>query len=83
MFSFTLYSPWQYPLHTLLVFDSRQHALPIAWVITRSVTNNDTLKWMRALTDRIHSIDSTWRIGGFIIDDPASELGPIRYGIGL
>ena len=83
MFSFTFYSPWQYPLHTLLVFDSRQHALPVAWVITRSVTNKDTLKWMRALTDRIHYIDSTWRIGGFIIDDPASELGPIRYDTGL
>ncbi|WVZ72188.1 hypothetical protein U9M48_020689, partial [Paspalum notatum var. saurae] len=71
-------SKLKYPLHTLLVFDSRQHALPVAWIITRSVTKKDTLKWMTALTDRIHSIDSTWRIGGFIIDDPASELTPIR-----
>ncbi|KAL6867500.1 hypothetical protein ACP4OV_015524 [Aristida adscensionis] len=71
-------SKLKYPLHTLLVFDSRQQALPVAWIITRSVTKHDTLKWMRALTDRIHSIDSTWGIGGFIIDDPASELDPIR-----
>jgi len=71
-------SKLKYPLHTLLVFDSMQHALPVAWIITRSVTKKDTLKWMRALTDRIHSIDSTWRISGFIIDDPASELDPIR-----
>lgn len=74
----TLYTLLQYPLHTLLVSDSRQNALPVAWIITRSVTKQDTLKWMRALTDRIHSIDSTWKIGGFIIDDPASELDPIR-----
>jgi len=72
------HSSFGYPLHTLLVFDSMQHALPVAWIITRSVTKKDTLKWMRALTDRIHSIDSTWRISGFIIDDPATELGPIR-----
>jgi hypothetical protein len=83
MVCLTFYSRWQYPLHTLLAFDSRQHALPVAWVITRSVTKKDTLKWMSTLTDRIHSIDSTWGIGGFIIDDPASELDPIRYDIGL
>uniref|UniRef100_A0A0A9D1P1 SWIM-type domain-containing protein n=1 Tax=Arundo donax TaxID=35708 RepID=A0A0A9D1P1_ARUDO len=71
-------SKLKYPLHTLLVFDSRQHALPVAWIITRSITKQDTLKWMRALTDRIHAIDLTWRIGGFIIDDPASDLEPIR-----
>lgn len=71
-------SKLKYPLHTLLVFDSRQQALPVAWVITRSVTKQDTLRWMKALTSRIHSVDSTWRIGGYIIDDPTSELDPIR-----
>lgn len=71
-------SKLKYPLHTLLVFDSRQHALPVAWIITRSVTKQDTLRWMKALTERIYSVDSTWRIGGFVIDDPASELDPIR-----
>ncbi|KAG8049461.1 hypothetical protein GUJ93_ZPchr0009g1575 [Zizania palustris] len=71
-------SKLKYPLHTLLVFDSRQQALPVAWIITRSVTKQDTLRWMKALTERIYSVDSTWRIGGFVIDDPASELDPIR-----
>lgn len=75
----TFYSLLQYPLHTILVFDSRQQALPVAWVITRSVTKHDTSRWMKALTSRIHSVDSNWRIGGFIIDDPTSELDPIRY----
>ncbi|VAI17345.1 unnamed protein product [Triticum turgidum subsp. durum] len=71
-------SKLKYPLHTILVFDSRQQALPVAWVITRSVTKHDTSRWMQALTSRIHSVDSNWRIGGFIIDDPTSELDPIR-----
>ncbi|CAM0907081.1 unnamed protein product [Alopecurus aequalis] len=71
-------SKLKYPLHTILVFDSRQHALPVAWVITRSVTKQDTLRWMKALTSRIHSVDSTWRLGGFIVDDPSTELEPIR-----
>jgi hypothetical protein len=78
IFCLVFYSLLQYPLHTLLVFDSRQQALPVAWIITRSVTKRDTLNWMKALTDRVHSIDSTWKTGGFIIDDPASELDPIR-----
>ncbi|KAM0850107.1 hypothetical protein ACQ4PT_053302 [Festuca glaucescens] len=71
-------SKLKYPLHTVLVFDSRQQALPVAWLITRSVTEQDTLRWMKALTSRIHSVDSTWRIGGFMVDDPTSQLEPIR-----
>ncbi|PKA50863.1 hypothetical protein AXF42_Ash007518 [Apostasia shenzhenica] len=68
----------KYPLYTLLAFDSRQHALPIAWVITRSITKQDVSKWMKALADRVRTVDSCWRIIGFIIDDPALELQPIR-----
>ncbi|XP_042386001.1 uncharacterized protein LOC121977553 isoform X2 [Zingiber officinale] len=38
----------------------------------------DVAKWMKALMDRIHAVDSFWGIGGFIIDDPALEMDPIR-----
>jgi len=76
MFSFP---PLQYPLYTLLAFDSRQHALPVAWVITRTITKQDVCKWMKALADRVRAVDSAWRINGFIIDDPALEIDPIRY----
>ncbi|GJM91888.1 hypothetical protein PR202_ga08307 [Eleusine coracana subsp. coracana] len=77
-------SKLKYPLHTLLVFDSRACLSPVAWIITRSVTKQEHIEMdVRALTDRIHSIDSTWKIGGFIIDDPASELDPIRYIIDM
>lgn len=68
----------QYPLYTLLAFDSRQHALPVAWVITRTIAKQDVSKWMKALADRVHAADSGWRINGFIIDDAALEVDPIR-----
>ncbi|XP_071742665.1 uncharacterized protein [Rutidosis leptorrhynchoides] len=68
----------KYPLCTLLVFDSRQHALPVAWVITRSVAKSDMCKWMKALLGRVHAVDPTWKATGFLIDDAAAETDPIR-----
>lgn len=69
---------WQYPLCTLLAFDSRQHALPVAWVITRSFAKADVSKWMKSLLDRALSVEPGWRISGFLIDDAAAEIDPIR-----
>ncbi|CAA6668854.1 unnamed protein product [Spirodela intermedia] len=68
----------KYPLYTLLAFDSRQHALPVAWVITRTTGKQDVSKWMKVLADRVRATDSGWRINGFIIDDAALEVDPIR-----
>lgn len=68
----------KYPLCTLLVFDSRQHALPVAWVVTRSFAKPDVTKWMKALLDRARSIEPGWKISGFLIDDAAAEIDPIR-----
>lgn len=67
----------QYPLCTLLVFDSRQHALPVAWIITRSFAKSDVSKWMKALLDRAHSVEPGWKVSGFLIDDAATEIDPI------
>ncbi|KAH7566081.1 hypothetical protein JRO89_XS08G0081500 [Xanthoceras sorbifolium] len=69
----------KYPLCTLLVFDSRQHALPVAWVITRSFAKPDVAKWMKALLGRARGIESGWKISGFLIDDAAAEIDPIRH----
>ncbi|KAB1210564.1 hypothetical protein CJ030_MR6G010860 [Morella rubra] len=52
----------KYPLCTLLVFDSRQHALPVAWVITRSFSKPDMSKWMKALLDRARSMEPGWKL---------------------
>ncbi|KDO50310.1 hypothetical protein CISIN_1g005059mg [Citrus sinensis] len=68
----------KYPLCTLLVFDSRQHALPVAWVVTRSSAKPDVTKWMKSLLDRARSIEPGWKISGFLIDDAAAEIDPIR-----
>lgn len=68
----------KYPLCTLLVFDSRQHVLPIAWVITRSSAKPDVAKWMKALLDRASSVEPGWKVSGFVIDDAAAEIDPIR-----
>lgn len=69
---------WQYPLCTLLVFDSRQHALPVAWIITRSFSKPDVSKWMKALLGRARSVEPGWKASGFLIDDAAAETDPIR-----
>ncbi|KAK9089942.1 hypothetical protein Scep_029024 [Stephania cephalantha] len=68
----------KYPLCTLLVFDSRQHALPVAWIITRSFAKQDMSKWMKALVDKAHALDPTWKTSGFLVDDAAAEVDPIR-----
>lgn len=68
----------KYPLSTLLVFDSRQHALPVAWIITRTVAKPDVTKWMKALRDRVREVDPGWKVNGFLIDDAAAETDPIR-----
>ena len=66
---------------TLLVFDSRQHALPVAWIITRSSAKPDVAKWMKALLGRASSVEPGWKISGFLIDDAAAEIDPIRQDI--
>ncbi|KAM7258725.1 hypothetical protein ACFE04_014466 [Oxalis oulophora] len=68
----------KYPVCTLLVFDSRQHALPVAWIITRSFAKPDVAKWMKALRDRAHGLEPGWKINGFLIDNAATEIDPIR-----
>lgn len=68
----------KYPLCTLLVFDSRQHALPVAWIITRTIAKPDVSKWMKALHDRVLAVDPAWKVNGFLVDDAAAEIDPIR-----
>ncbi|CAI9112760.1 OLC1v1013251C1 [Oldenlandia corymbosa var. corymbosa] len=68
----------KYPLCTLLVFDSRQHALPIAWIITRSVSPTDVAKWSKALMDRVRAVDIGWKVNGFLVDSAALEVDPLR-----
>lgn len=63
------------------MFDARQHALPVAWVITRSFMKHEVSKWLKALYDRILAADPTWKVNGFIIDDAVLETDPIRWSM--
>eukprot|EP01018_Ginkgo_biloba_P040165 Gb_09265 [translate_table: standard] len=69
---------FKYPVYSLLVFDSNQVGIPIAWVITASFASHDVRKWMGALYDRVCAKDSTWRLNGFIVDDASTEFSIIR-----
>ncbi|XP_077212190.1 uncharacterized protein LOC143847287 [Tasmannia lanceolata] len=69
---------FRYPLCTLLVFDSCQNAIPIAWVISSSSNSQDIQRWMGALVDRVRTKDPRWRPHAFLIDDPSLDASVIR-----
>ncbi|CAA7389819.1 unnamed protein product [Spirodela intermedia] len=68
----------KYPIHSLLVFDSNNSAIPIAWIITPRFACRESHRWLRSLYDRVHSKDPNWKLGGFIIDDPLADVHTIR-----
>lgn len=72
----------QYPIHSLLVFDSNNSAIPIAWIITPRFASRESHRWLRSLYDRVHSKDPNWKLGGFIIDDPLADVHTIRFATG-
>ncbi|RDY11502.1 hypothetical protein CR513_03816, partial [Mucuna pruriens] len=68
----------QYPIHSLLVFNSDKKAIPVAWIIAPRLSSLDTHRWMRALYNRVHTKDPTWKLAGFIVDDPLYDVLAIR-----
>ncbi|KAK1294038.1 hypothetical protein QJS10_CPA16g00041 [Acorus calamus] len=68
----------KYPVHSLLVFDSDNKAIPVAWIITPQFASTDMHRWLRALYDRVRTKDPTWQLGGFIVDDPSADVLTIR-----
>lgn len=68
----------QYPIRSLVVFNSDNKAIPVAWIITPRFASGDTLRWMRALYNRVHMKDPTWKLAGFIVDDPSADILAIR-----
>ncbi|KAJ4979811.1 hypothetical protein NE237_010591 [Protea cynaroides] len=69
----------KYPIHTLLVFDSDNKAIPVAWIVTSRFGSVDAQdKWIRAFYSRVHSKDPTWKLAGFIVDDPSTDVLTIR-----
>ncbi|XP_057981462.1 uncharacterized protein LOC131166868 [Malania oleifera] len=68
----------KYPVHSLLVFNSDNKAIPVAWIISPRFASGDVYKWMMALYKRVHTKDPTWKLAGFIVDDPSVDILAIR-----
>eukprot|EP01018_Ginkgo_biloba_P036354 Gb_12992 [translate_table: standard] len=67
----------KYPLFTLIVFDTHQNGVPVAWIISSSSSTNDIQNWMEKIQSRIHELDPTWRPSAFMVDDVAAEINAI------
>ncbi|KAL6203911.1 hypothetical protein ACLB2K_021181 [Fragaria x ananassa] len=68
----------KYPVHSLLVFNQDNKAIPVAWIVNPKSASSDTYKWMRALYNRVQAKDPSWKLAGFIVDDPQAEVLTIR-----
>ncbi|KAM7259399.1 hypothetical protein ACFE04_015140 [Oxalis oulophora] len=68
----------KYPIHSLTVFNQDNKAIPVAWIIALSFATADAHKWMRALNNRVRDKDPTWKLAGFIVDDPLADVLSIR-----
>ncbi|KAL3603963.1 hypothetical protein D5086_004822 [Populus alba] len=68
----------KYPVHSLVVFHSDNKAIPVAWIITPIFASADARRWMRALYNRVHTKDPSWKLAGFIVDDPLTDILTIR-----
>ncbi|CAI0445902.1 unnamed protein product [Linum tenue] len=67
----------KHPVQTLLVFNSENKAIPVAWIITPRFAST-AHKWMRPLYNRVRSKDPNWMLAGFIVDDPSMDILTIR-----
>lgn len=69
----------QYPIHSLVVFNSDNKAIPVAWIIAPRFSNGGNIhRWMRALCNRVHTKDPAWKLAGFVVDDPSADIYTIR-----
>ncbi|OMP00701.1 hypothetical protein COLO4_12438 [Corchorus olitorius] len=68
----------KYPVHSLIVFNSDKKAIPVAWIITPRFASLDAHRWMRALYNRVRTKDPSWKLAGFIVDDPSTDVLTIR-----
>ncbi|XP_076953139.1 uncharacterized protein LOC143627133 [Bidens hawaiensis] len=69
----------KYPIQSLVVFNSENKAIPVAWIISPSfLTPGDSYRWMWALFNRVQTKDPTWKLAGFIIDYPLLDILAIK-----
>ncbi|XP_023542977.1 uncharacterized protein LOC111802734 [Cucurbita pepo subsp. pepo] len=68
----------KYPVHSLVVFNLDYNAIPVAWIISPRFSSGDAHRWMRALHSRVQTKDPTWKLAGFVVDDPLADVPTIR-----
>ncbi|KAI3771225.1 hypothetical protein L6452_02384 [Arctium lappa] len=72
------YKQFKYPLCSLLVFDTSQNAIPVAWIITSCSVGQSVNKWIGSISERIRSRDPRWKPSAVLVDDPCFEPSIIR-----
>lgn len=50
----------------------------MAWIIAPRCASADAHRWMRALHNRVQTKDPSWKLAGFIVDDPLADVVTIR-----
>ncbi|KAJ6675607.1 ZINC ION BINDING PROTEIN [Salix viminalis] len=68
----------KYPVHSVVVFNLDNKAIPVAWIIAPRFASADAHRWMRALYNRVCMKDPSWKLAGFIVDDPLTDIHAIR-----
>lgn len=61
------------------MFSSDNKAIPVAWIISPRFATGDAHRWMRALYNRVRTKDPSWKLAGFIVDDPSADIHAVRY----
>jgi hypothetical protein len=61
----------------LMVFDSHQTKIPIAWIVISQQTRNDFIKWLTPLKVKFFSRMLGWKFACFLVDDAPQELATL------
>ena len=68
----------QFPLYTLMVFDDWLNGVPVAYIITSCSKQPDLEPWMKALANKMVSVQADWMPNAFITDCAQAEIGGLQ-----
>ena len=68
----------QFPLYTLMVFDDWLNGVPVAYIITSSSKQPDLEPWMKALANKLVTMQRDWMPNAFITDCAQAEIGALQ-----
>ncbi|MCO5559333.1 hypothetical protein L7F22_050746 [Adiantum nelumboides] len=69
---------YKFQLYTILVFDTHQNGVPVAWVITSSAETNTIVTWLTKLRNRVLDYNKSWEANAFLVDDATAKINAIR-----